>query len=151
MLKSVKVPDSLGGVGDFHYLCAMKQDSISQELMELVGPMVEADLWDPFHPDEAHIVDEDDVAVFLDRYCLYRGDESGLVDWLEYMLTEEYDRRVGMYECSVREMDDFIRNAIASTVFSPSHTMFRLDTLFTTGADVLTTASTMSSGLVSGW
>lgn len=99
--------------------------------------MVKADLWDPLNPDETHDIGEDDVSVFLDNYCLYRGDESGLVDWLEYMLTEEYERRVGMYECSVTEMDDFIRDAIARTVFNPSCTMFKVDSMFATGADVL--------------
>ena len=115
----------------------MKQKHISQELVEFLTPMVEADMWNPLRPEETRIIGEAETAAFLDKYCLYRGDEAGFVDWLEYMLVEEYDRRTGMYECQVREMDDFIRHAIAGTVFSPSFTMFRLDTMSATGVDIL--------------
>ena len=109
-------------------------------LIEFFGNIVRNDMSIPAlseNPDDI-VITIDDVEGWLDEYAVFRGDEKGLLEFIADFAVEEYERRLGYFNCETDHARDFLKTLLQTQFINLNPTFHKSGSLFQTLADVFT-------------
>ena len=88
--------------------------------------------------ENANEIDMDfEMECFLDKYCVFIGDEEAMIQYFTERIKEEVERRLNYFQCETDEAKEFLRSCIEERVLNNTFTFYSADTFEASFHDVL--------------